>query len=103
MLKEYSPFDYKRRLEERRGLAQLRLAREKEKPEPDVLRLDKFEREVAMWDGEIKRAASVRAYKCDICGFGVIVKEGEEVPPRCPRCKDQPPDFFQRIRWSLGL
>ncbi len=46
---------YREDIEAKRAEAQLRLAREKEKPEPDVLRMDKFEREVAMWDGQLAR------------------------------------------------
>ncbi len=45
-------------IETKRAEAQLRLAREKEKPEPDVLRIDKFEREVSMWDSQLARIAS---------------------------------------------
>lgn len=42
-------------LETKRAEAQLRLAREKEKPEPDVLKLDKYEREVAHWDAQLSK------------------------------------------------
>ena len=35
--------------------AQLRLARERDKPEPDVLKLDRFEKEVAMWENQINK------------------------------------------------
>ncbi len=44
---------YRESLETKRMEAQLRLAREREKPEPDVLKLDRYEREVAMWDGQL--------------------------------------------------
>lgn len=36
-------------LETKKAEAQLRLAREREKAEPDVLKVDRYEREVAMW------------------------------------------------------
>ncbi|MFH1447724.1 MAG: hypothetical protein ABIG39_02575 [Candidatus Micrarchaeota archaeon] len=49
---------HRERIETKRAEAQLRLAREKEKPEPDVLRIDKFEREVSMWDSQLARIAS---------------------------------------------
>ncbi len=42
-------------IETRKAEAQLRLAREKDKPEPDVLKLDRFEREVAKWEGELNK------------------------------------------------
>lgn len=42
-------------LETKRAEAQLRLAREKEKPEPDILKLDKYEREVAHWDAQLTK------------------------------------------------
>jgi len=42
-------------IEAKRAEAQLRLAREKDKPEPDVLKMDKFEREVAVWDNELNK------------------------------------------------
>jgi hypothetical protein len=49
---------YREDIETKRAEAQLKLAREKEKPEPDVLRMDKFEREVAMWDAHLSRISS---------------------------------------------
>ncbi|MBN2478217.1 hypothetical protein JXB01_02900 [Candidatus Micrarchaeota archaeon] len=42
-------------LETKRAEAQLRLAREKEKPDPDVLKIDRYEREVAKYDNEINK------------------------------------------------
>lgn len=42
-------------IEAKRAEAQLRLAREKEKPEPDVLKIDRYEREVAKWDNELQK------------------------------------------------
>ncbi|MBU0586194.1 hypothetical protein KJ780_01650, partial [Candidatus Micrarchaeota archaeon] len=42
-------------IETRRAEAQLRLAREREKPEPDVLRIDRYEREVSKWSLELER------------------------------------------------
>ncbi len=51
-------YKHRERIETKRAEAQLRLAREKEKAEPDVLRIDKFEREVAMWDSQLGRIAS---------------------------------------------
>jgi hypothetical protein len=40
-------------IEARRAEAQLRLSRERDKPEPDVLRMDKLEREVGEWSGKL--------------------------------------------------
>ncbi|MEW6328891.1 MAG: hypothetical protein AB1468_02115 [Candidatus Micrarchaeota archaeon] len=48
---------YKEKIETKRGEAQLRLAREREKAEPDVLRVDRYEREVAMWDKQLSKLA----------------------------------------------
>ncbi|MDD5337643.1 MAG: hypothetical protein PHS02_04120 [Candidatus ainarchaeum sp.] len=42
-------------IETRRAESQLRLAREREKTEPDVLKLDRYEREVAKWDSELNK------------------------------------------------
>ena len=43
----------RRKIETKKAEAQLRLSREREKTEPDVLRIDKYEREVAMWDTQL--------------------------------------------------
>ncbi|MGB9719594.1 MAG: hypothetical protein ACPL06_03305 [Candidatus Anstonellales archaeon] len=40
-------------LETKKAEAQLRLAREREKAEPDVLKIDRYEREVAMWAAQL--------------------------------------------------
>lgn len=45
----------RRMIETRKAEAQLRLAREKDKGEPDVLKMDKFEREIAMWETQLQR------------------------------------------------
>ncbi len=42
-------------IESKRAEAQLRLAREREKAEPDVLKIDKYEREVAVWDLQLNK------------------------------------------------
>lgn len=42
-------------IESKRAEAQLRLARERDKPEADVLRIDRYEREVAKWDTELQK------------------------------------------------
>jgi len=42
-------------IETKRAEAQLRLARERDKPDPDVLKMDKHEREVAIWDRQLTR------------------------------------------------
>ena len=42
-------------IEAKRAEAQLRLARERDKPQPDVLRIDKYEREVAIWDIQLTK------------------------------------------------
>ena len=42
-------------IETKRAESQLRLARERDKPQPDVLRIDKYEREVAIWDNQLQR------------------------------------------------
>ncbi|MGV8085137.1 MAG: hypothetical protein ACP5N9_02685 [Candidatus Bilamarchaeum sp.] len=42
-------------LETKRAEAQLRLARERDKPQPDPIRVDKYERDVAMWDAQLTR------------------------------------------------
>ncbi|MBS3069856.1 hypothetical protein J4441_05820 [Candidatus Micrarchaeota archaeon] len=47
--------EYRKNIETKHAEAQLRLAKEREKAEPDVLRLDRYEREVAMWDSQINK------------------------------------------------
>ena len=42
-------------IETKRAEAQLRLARERDKPRPDVLRISKYEAEVATWDAQLTR------------------------------------------------
>ncbi len=42
-------------IETKRAEAQLRLSRERDKPDPDVLRMDKYEREVAHWDVQLNK------------------------------------------------
>ena len=42
-------------IETKRAEAQLRLARERDKSQPDVLKIDKFEREVAIWDSQLTK------------------------------------------------
>ncbi len=42
-------------IETKRAEAQLKLARERDKAAPDVLRLDKLERESAIWDAQLTR------------------------------------------------
>ena len=43
------------RIETKHAEAQLRLARERDKPDPDVLRMDRYEKEVAMWENQINK------------------------------------------------
>ncbi len=45
----------RKQIEAKRAEAQLRLARERDKPQPDVLRIDKYEREAAVWDAQLTR------------------------------------------------
>ncbi len=42
-------------IETKRAEAQLRLQKEKEKPNPDILVIDRYEREVAMWSNELNK------------------------------------------------
>ena len=42
-------------IETRRAEAQLRLARERDKAQPDVLKIDKYERDVSIWDNQLTR------------------------------------------------
>ena len=49
---------YREDIETKRYEAQLRLQREREKPEPDVITLDRLEKEVAMWEAQIQRIAT---------------------------------------------
>jgi hypothetical protein len=49
---------HRQKWETRHAEAQLRLAREREKPDPDVLKLDRFEKEVAMCEQQIQRLVS---------------------------------------------
>jgi len=45
----------RRMIETRKAEAQLRLARERDKGEADVLKMDKYEREIAMWETQLQR------------------------------------------------
>ncbi|MEM4633563.1 MAG: hypothetical protein QW275_00220 [Candidatus Anstonellaceae archaeon] len=47
--------EYRNRIETKHAEAQLRLARERDKPEPDVLKLDRYEKEVASWENQINK------------------------------------------------
>ncbi len=47
--------DHRSRIETKHAEAQLRLARERDKPDPDVLKMDRFEKEVAMWENQINK------------------------------------------------
>jgi len=49
---------YREDIETKRYEAQLRLSREREKSEPDVLTLDRLEKEVAMWESQLNRIIS---------------------------------------------
>ncbi|MEM3030318.1 MAG: hypothetical protein QXH27_01155 [Candidatus Micrarchaeia archaeon] len=49
---------YREQIETKRMEAQLRLSREMEKPEPDVLKVDRYEREKGMWDAMLQRLMS---------------------------------------------
>jgi len=46
---------YREDIETKRYESQLRLSREREKGEPDVLTLDRLEKEVAMWEAQLNR------------------------------------------------
>ncbi len=43
----------RKKIETKKAEGQLRLSREREKTEPDVLKIDKYEREVSMWDAQL--------------------------------------------------
>lgn len=47
--------EHRQRIETKHAEAQLRLARERDKPDPDVLKLDRYEKEVAMWENQINK------------------------------------------------
>lgn len=47
--------EYRNRIETKHAEAQLRLARERDKPDPDVLKLDRYEKEVGMWENQINK------------------------------------------------
>jgi hypothetical protein len=47
--------EFRTKIETKHAEAQLRLARERDKPEADVLKLDRYEREVAMWENQINK------------------------------------------------
>ncbi|MBI5222914.1 hypothetical protein HY990_00675 [Candidatus Micrarchaeota archaeon] len=42
-------------IETKRAEAQLRLSRERDKPQPDVIKIDRYERELAMWDVQLNK------------------------------------------------
>jgi hypothetical protein len=45
----------RRTIEAKRAEVQLRLKRERDKPEPDVLKIDKLERELAVWELQLNQ------------------------------------------------
>jgi len=45
----------RKKIETKKAEGQLRLAREREKSEPDVLKIDKYEREVGMWEDQLSK------------------------------------------------
>ncbi len=45
----------RKQIETKRAEGMLRLQRERDKPDPDSIRIDKFEREVAQWDAQLNR------------------------------------------------
>ena len=47
--------EHRQRIETKHAEAQLRLARERDKPDPDVLKLDRDEKEGAMWEDQINK------------------------------------------------
>ena len=47
--------EHRSRIETKHAEAQLRLARERDKPDPDVLKMDRYEKEVAMWEAQINK------------------------------------------------
>ncbi len=47
--------EHRSRIETKHAEAQLRLARERDKPDPDVLKMDRYEKEVAMWESQINK------------------------------------------------
>lgn len=47
--------DRKGRLEEKRAEAMLRLESEKASVNPDLLKIDKYEREIKIWDTQLNR------------------------------------------------
>ncbi|MEM4209372.1 MAG: hypothetical protein QW833_03205, partial [Candidatus Anstonellaceae archaeon] len=49
---------HRRELETKYAEAQLKLSREREKPEPDILKLDRYEKEVAMYEAQLNRLIS---------------------------------------------
>lgn len=50
--------EFREKIETKRAEAQLRLSRERDKPEPDVLKMDRYAKEVAMWDGQLSKMTS---------------------------------------------
>ncbi len=47
--------EYRDKMETKYAEAQLRLSRERDKQEPDVLKIDRYEREVSMWENQIAK------------------------------------------------
>jgi hypothetical protein len=45
----------RKQVETKRAEAQLRLARERDKSQPDVLKMDRYEREAAIWDSQLTK------------------------------------------------
>jgi len=53
--------DYRMKVETKRAELQLKLSREREKPEVDVLKIDRYEKELSMWNAEVEKLS--KGYK----------------------------------------
>ena len=49
--------EFRKKIETKRAEAQLRLARERDKTEPDPLKIDRYEKEISMWDGQLSKVS----------------------------------------------
>jgi hypothetical protein len=84
-------------IETRKAEAQLRLAREKDKADPDVLKMEKFEREISMWDAQLNRLIkgvrpmAVLAYAMT-CAPGI----SKEAAVAGARAQSAPPELPER-------
>lgn len=93
--------EFIRRVKTKAAEVELRIAREKSKPLPDALRLDRYEKEDAMWKARIKKTEEIAEkgrYICSKCKFQSFTNY-----EKCPKCGHLDIGFIERIKRFFGF